>query len=304
VSAPASLGLFTAEGGQFVGGHGMSAEHRLKTAAMLSAIWDGQAIKRVRAGDGVTLLLGRRLSMHLMVQPDAAACFFSDPLLRDQGLLSRVLLTAPESIAGTRLFKEVTEEDEAMIRAYGARLLSILESRWPLADDHPNELTPRVIELSGGATAAWIAFHDHVESQSGSQGSLFPVRDFAAKIAEHAARIAGVLTIVDDVHAAIIETSVMESAIVLADWYLSEALRIMQGTRIDPTLVRAQQLLDWMLARESRSPVPFRDILRLGPNPTRTKARAEEAVKILIDHEWIEDFVMKPRAVRLLGGDR
>ena len=28
--APASLGIFSAEGGQFVGGHGMSAEHKLK----------------------------------------------------------------------------------------------------------------------------------------------------------------------------------------------------------------------------------------------------------------------------------
>ena len=98
MSAPASLGLFTAEGGQFVGGHGMSPEHRLKTAATLSSVWDGQPIKRVRAGDGVTILLGRRLAMHMMVQPDAAAVFFSDPLLRDQGLLSRVLLSAPDSM--------------------------------------------------------------------------------------------------------------------------------------------------------------------------------------------------------------
>jgi len=41
VSAPASLGLFTAEGGQFVGGHGMSVDQRLKTAATYSQIWDG-----------------------------------------------------------------------------------------------------------------------------------------------------------------------------------------------------------------------------------------------------------------------
>ena len=48
----------------------MSPEHRLKTAATLSSVWDGQPIKRVRAGDGVTILVGRRLAMHMMVQPD------------------------------------------------------------------------------------------------------------------------------------------------------------------------------------------------------------------------------------------
>ena len=47
--------------GQFVGGHGMSPDHRLKTASALSELWDGRPIKRVRAGDGVTILNGRRL---------------------------------------------------------------------------------------------------------------------------------------------------------------------------------------------------------------------------------------------------
>ena len=67
VHAPASLGLFSAEGGQFVGGHGMSADHRLKTAAGFSEIWDAVTIKRVRAGDGTVVLPGRRLAMHMLV---------------------------------------------------------------------------------------------------------------------------------------------------------------------------------------------------------------------------------------------
>ncbi len=307
VSAPASLGLFTAEGGQFVGGHGMSPEHRLKTAATLSSVWDGQPIKRVRAGDGVTILAGRRLAMHMMVQPDAAAVFFSDPLLRDQGLLSRVLLSAPDSITGTRFYKEVSEEDEGAIRAYGARILGILEAPWPLATAHPNELVPRVMELTEDAKSMWTRFHDHVEGQSAVKGNLAPVRDLAAKIAEHAARIGGVLTIVNDVDAKVVESPAMELAIKLADWYLNEAVRLMQGVRINPALVRAQQLLEWLRDRRVAAPdvsVPFRDILRLGPNPLRTKAHADEAVKILVDHGWIEDCETKPQAIRLLGVGR
>src|SRR5215207_7470663 len=108
----------------------MSADHRLKTAATNSRIWDGQPVKRVRAADGVTILNGRRLAMHLMVQHEGAAQFLDDPTVRDQGLLSRVLVAAPESIAGTRLYKDPTTEDEAAIRAYGARILSLLEAPW------------------------------------------------------------------------------------------------------------------------------------------------------------------------------
>ena len=85
-----SLGLFSDEGGQFIAGHGMSDENRLKTSAALSSLWDGDPVKRVRGGDGVVILPGRRVSMHLMAQPDAAARWLSDPVLADQGLLSRL----------------------------------------------------------------------------------------------------------------------------------------------------------------------------------------------------------------------
>jgi Protein of unknown function (DUF3987) len=81
-----SMGVFSGEGGQFVGGHGMQKEAKLRTAAALSGLWDGDAIRRVRALDGATLLPGRRLSLHLMVQPDVANLLLCDRLLADQGL--------------------------------------------------------------------------------------------------------------------------------------------------------------------------------------------------------------------------
>ena len=101
-----SVGIFAAEGGQFVGGHGMSDDAKLRTASGLSALWDGEPIKRVRALDGFTALPGRRVTMHLMAQPDVAAIWFGDRLLEAQGLLSRVLLTAPEPASGTRAWRE------------------------------------------------------------------------------------------------------------------------------------------------------------------------------------------------------
>jgi hypothetical protein len=79
-----SLGIFATEGGQFIGGHGLSEDAKLRTAAGLSAVWDGEPIKRVRAGDGVMVLPGRRLAMHLMAQPDIASALINDPLLTGQ----------------------------------------------------------------------------------------------------------------------------------------------------------------------------------------------------------------------------
>ena len=43
------LAFTTKEGGQFIGGHGMSEENKLRTASGLSDLWDGNAIRRVEA---------------------------------------------------------------------------------------------------------------------------------------------------------------------------------------------------------------------------------------------------------------
>jgi hypothetical protein len=90
-----SLGIFASEGGQFVGGHGMLDDAKLRTAAGLSAAWDGEPIKRVRGGDGVTVLPGRRLAMHLMAQPDVASEMLNDRVLADQGICHDSLRRRP-----------------------------------------------------------------------------------------------------------------------------------------------------------------------------------------------------------------
>lgn len=294
---PASLGIFSAEGGQFVGGHGMSQDHRLKSAAAYSSIWDGAPIKRVRASDGVSILNGRRLSLHLMVQAEVAAQFLADPLLRDQGLLSRVLVAAPESIAGSRFYRETAPADDAAIKAYGARILALLEAPWPLAEGQANELEPPALKMSADAAAAWRQFHDHVEGQCGPNGGLAPVRDFAAKAAEHAARIAGVLAIVADRKAAEIGMAAMAPALRLADWYLTEAVRLQGAAHTDPRLMRAKALLDWL--HQQGEEIGFRDVLRFGPNAIRQKAVADEALRILADHGWVSEVCTRPRRFRI-----
>jgi hypothetical protein len=56
----------------------MNADNRQKTLAALNDLWQGNPIRRTRAGEGHATLHGRRLAMHLMVQPDVARAFMSD----------------------------------------------------------------------------------------------------------------------------------------------------------------------------------------------------------------------------------
>jgi Protein of unknown function (DUF3987) len=223
--------------------------------------------------------------MHLMIQPQAAATFLSSSALRDQGLLSRILVAHPRSLAGGRLYKEPSQDDVATIKAYGARLLSILETPPALAPGQRNELEPPALVISPDATAAWIAFSDHVEKQCGAD--LEHIKDFAAKAAEHVARIAGIITLVEDIRATEIGIEAMANAVKLMDWYLAEACRLQQGGLIDPALRRAAALLDWLQAQPDKN-VAFRKILPLGPNQTAA-------------HGWIIEASARPRIVKAVA---
>jgi len=236
VNAPASLGLFSAEGGQFVGGYGMNQSNKLKTASAFSEIWDGKTIKRIRASENMIILRGRRLAWHMLIQPDAATAFLSDPVLRDQGLLSRILLAAPDSIAGSRLWRDPDPNDDKGIRAYGARILELLESDWPLEPDEKNGLSPPALPFADDAATAWIEFYNRIESLCGTHNVLGAIGDFAAKVAELTARVAGVLAIVANPKGTVIDAGAMGNAITLLEWYIGEAVRLQQAARTDAKL--------------------------------------------------------------------
>ncbi|MDQ3556749.1 MAG: DUF3987 domain-containing protein, partial [Gemmatimonadota bacterium] len=286
-SGQPAVGVFSAEGGQFVGGFGMSQEHRLKTAAALSGLWDGEPVKRVRAGDGTIVLPGRRVALHLMMQTDVAAELLSDRMLADQGLLSRMLVVAPASTAGARLWKEPTGEGDEAIRRYDARLLDILEAPLPLAKGKPNELTPRRLPLTPAARTTWTDFADHIERQLAPGAALDPIRGLANKLPEHAARLAGVLALVEDLNAGEIGKAHLDAGIGIVQHFASEALRLFEGGRADPELQLAARVLAWLQSEWKEPLVSAPDLYQRGPNAVRDARTARRQLAILEDHGWL-----------------
>jgi hypothetical protein len=282
-----SLGIFSAEGGAFINGHAMKDDARLRSAAGLSGLWDGTPLRRVRAGDGAIILPGRRVSLHLMAQPDAAATLFHDPVLKDQGLLGRILPTAPDAASGSRFWRDAPASADASIRRYGARLLSILEAPMPMAEGKRNELAPRRLPLSPPARATWIAFADHIEAQLGEAGAMAPIRPLANKLPEHAARIAAVLTLVHDLAAAEVSAETMEAGIELAQHHAAEALRLDAAGKVPEKQQAALRLLDWIKNTWCEDLVSLPDITRLGPNAIRSRDMAKATVATLVEAGWL-----------------
>lgn len=282
-----AIGMFSAEGGAFIGGHGMSQDNKTKTASILSLFWDGATVDRVRSGDGVTFLTGKRCTMHMMAQPDIAAIMLTDPVLQAQGLLSRFLVTAPQSTSGTRFWQEPKPETEGVIQRYEAHLLNILRLPLPLAEGKTNELAPPAMPLSPDAAQAWVKFHDHIERNTGNGGSFAPIRGLANKLPEHATRLAAVLTLVSDPQAGAITAQSLECGILLAEHYASEALRLFESSAVDHKLLTAQKLLTWLQTGWEESMVSLPDIYQRGPRSIRDKKTAADMVRILEDHGWL-----------------
>jgi len=213
-----SLGLFSDEGGQFLGGFAMSSENRTKTLAALNKLWQGDPIQRTRAGEGAMTLYGRRLAMHLMVQPGVARDFMSDPRTADTGFLARFLICEPPSTIGTR-FHAQARCDEVPVTLFGARLRTILATPLPM-DPETRALSPRLLPMSGEARALLIRFADEVERQQARGGEFEHLTGAASKAAEQAARIAGVLTLWQDLEAREVTGETMVDAIALASYHL------------------------------------------------------------------------------------
>ncbi|MFN3642575.1 MAG: YfjI family protein [Gemmobacter sp.] len=219
-----SLGLFSDEGGQFLGGHAMNSDNRQKTLAAFNDLWQGNPIRRTRSGDGHATLHGRRLAVHLMVQPTVARAFMADPLAADTGFLARFLMCEPPSAIGTRM-QANARRDEMALASFAARLGDILDTPLPM-DPETRELEPRTLQLTPEARALLVAFSDAIEATQAPGADLAHITGTASKAAEQAARIAGVLTLWRNLDALQVQPGDMVDGIDLAQFYLSEASRL------------------------------------------------------------------------------
>jgi hypothetical protein len=282
-----SLGIFSPEGAMFIGGHGMNDEAKMRTAGGLSCFWGGETVDRVRGGDGASSLPGRRLSMHLMCQPDVAAELLADPFFLNQGLLSRFLVSAPTSNVGTRFWREPNPQSDLIIKQYGGAILRILQRPLPLVAGRANELSPPVMKLSEEAREICKEFSDDIEDQLKPDGELSSIAGLGSKLAEHATRLAAVLQLLDDIESREVSAEKMSAGIVLAQHYATEALRLFASSKITADLLLAEKLLHWLTCIWGEELVSLPDIYQRGLNAIGDKATAAKLVAILVDHGWL-----------------
>lgn len=192
------LGWCSPDAGQVMGGHAFQPEHAMSTASALASAFSVEAMgnSTVRNGSLIVPAQSYRLSVLFMMQPRPARDFYGRPELRSVGAAWRFLTfrvdpkeahalrraAADEARAG-RLPSAATPACDAFANAL-QRLLGVAAGR--TVDALP------VIEMSPEAAELWWAFEGEIDPADREDD------DPRSRAAEIAARLAGVLTALED----------------------------------------------------------------------------------------------------------
>ncbi len=301
-----SQGLLNVEAGSFLGGFAMNPEQKTRTGSCLSEAWDGSPISRQRASDGTSKMFGRRLSVHLGFQPDIEVGIFNDPVLRNQGLLSRCLISQPQIAFGERSYKTGDVTNEKSYQTYVIHMNLALNAELTIETGSGNTLSPRAIALDKKAKTAWIAYYNETEKRMSDDGDLAPIRGWASKAPENVLRLAGVTRLLYNPHASQIDQDDIERAILLIRFYEKEALRLIGVSATRAGEEAAKQLLAW-IAKQGKKRILKAEIMQNGPRQFRKKEDLAAPLQKLLDCGWLlpcdaekahHSFWLHPTALR------
>lgn len=276
--------VISSEAGSVFGSHAMGKDSQLRTLAILNQLWEASKLTFDRRLESY-VVEGARLTMCLQVQESALLEFITKTgtLARGTGFLARYLFARPESTQGTRRFSEPPKTMPALAN-YHDQIIHILQSPPPIND--AGCLEPSLLTLAPNAKAAWIRFHDEIESGLCKGGELEEIRDVASKIADNAARLAALFHVIEGGIGAI-SLEHMEAAYRITAWHLNEALRLFSSLALPEPLANAVLLDEWLIGHcrnKGVDTISTRVTSQYGPAKLRDKAKLNAAIQELIDH--------------------
>ncbi|MCU7873577.1 MAG: DUF3987 domain-containing protein [Candidatus Thiodiazotropha sp. (ex Lucinoma borealis)] len=281
-----SGGVVSSEAGLVFGAHGMGKDSVMRNLATLNQLWDGVDIATERRTTESFTVRGARLTIALQVQEATLRSFFdrSGGLARGTGFLARFLLAWPESTQGHRPFTDPPKSWPALTH-FNQRTATILKQAVPIDED--GALSPPVFPLAADIKAAWVAFHDAIESELRSGGELYDVRDVASKTADNASRIATLFQLFEHGSGGAIGLAAFEGASRIAAWHLHEARRFYGELALPEEQANAARLDGWLLdycRREKTNILPRREVQRnVTPGNLRQKAALDFALAELVE---------------------
>ena len=283
-----SAGVLSSEAGVVFGSHGMGKDSAMRNLALLNVLWDGGTHSIGRRTSESFTVRGARLTMGLMIQETTLREYFSKSggLARGTGFLARFLVAWPESTQGQRPFTEAPA-NWPHLAAFHRRIAAILNQPAPIDED--GALTPAMLSLAPDAKAAWVEYHDAIESELASGGELYDVRDVASKSADNAARLAALFQQFEHGMGGAIGLDSFERASRITAWHLSEARRFFGELALPAELADAARLDGWLIehCRHGRTHMVGKNHVRQH-GPLRDGARLDTAIRELAELDRLQ----------------
>ncbi len=228
------------------------------------------------------------LTVGLLVQPDVLASLSDNPTFRGRGLLGRFLYALPESLAGTRFYRNRPIDPVARAK-YAHALKYVLDL--PDAGTEEDPTKRHVLTLTGEALTLWAKYADAVEARQAEGEDLVGIRDWASKLAGAVARIAGNFHLIQHAGGNWRQPLAPETA--LAAWAVGEyliphALAAFGEMRADPRLVLARRILGW-IERKDLTQFTLRECQQAhkGGQALLTTEELLPALALLTEHGYV-----------------
>ncbi|MBN2887205.1 MAG: DUF3987 domain-containing protein [Chromatiaceae bacterium] len=268
-----SQGVFSSEAAAMLAGYGMNPDNRAKTAATFNALWDDGELSVSRGTTGRLQLYDRRLSIHWLLQPEAAHEVMSDPLLSGIGFWPRFMIAWPEPSA-PRVARPWRADQCPQIGDFWRACNRLLDR--PLGDDCAD--LP-ALELSDEAMRLACAFFERMEQAAkGRPAPLREVKPYAVRSTEQALRVAGVLSVYAG--SGEVDAEAMRNGIALAAYSLETWRGVFGDRDVRTARQLALTLYRWLLDQPEAC-ASLTAISRIGPKATRSKDKRDTALAVL-----------------------
>lgn len=222
--------------------NGQYSKDGASTCDIYLKAYSGDPIRVGRVSREMVDLDSPALTMAVTGQPAHIRQIKDIDMLRDRGLLGRILWLMPSSRVGTRTYT-AAKIDERIRAAYRQRVMAMYRGVV-----NP----PMMFAIGGEALACWSSYHDRTERELAPGGTLYDLRDWAVRRAGHVARIAGVLHLMAGREGGAISPETVSSAVAMVEAFTQHARRVYRHIDSSPkTLLGA--IVAWI--REQGQPM-------------------------------------------------
>ena len=271
-----SASLCEDEGARFFEGH-MSTDNGL-----LNKGWDGSTLIVDRRSGGSFQICSPRLSLNLMVQPSIFKKYMEKRGVEARGIgfLARWLVCYPLTTQGYRTQDgpppEPVRQNKFRDRIH--ELLAHQKSSGVFASSDAEI----VLTFTPEAEEEWAKISNMIETDIRPGRAFQDSGDYASKIAENIARIAGIFHAFSGQEGTHISLETLNAATAVSSWYAMEFIRLFAPPDPLHALVEDSRILEeWLLKvvdQKGMLDIDKNMVRQYGPNSLRNSARLSAAI--------------------------